>query len=64
MYDKPFTVDGFSQWLREAITDSGLPLDCQPHGLRKTTGRRLAEAGATATRMSNTLMRLCTAFGA
>ena len=23
-------------------------LDCQPHGLRKATGRRLAEAGATA----------------
>jgi enterobacteria phage integrase len=48
MYGKPFTVDGFSQWMRDAITDAGLPLDCQPHGLRKATGRRLAEAGATA----------------
>ena len=48
MYGKPFTVDGFSQWMRDAITNAGLPLDCQPHGLRKTTGRRLAEAGATA----------------
>jgi integrase len=48
MYGKPFTVDGFSQWLRDGITDAGLPLDCQPHGLRKATGRRLAEAGATA----------------
>jgi integrase len=48
MYDKPFTVDGFSQWMRDAITAAGLPLDCQPHGLRKATGRRLAEAGATA----------------
>jgi enterobacteria phage integrase len=47
-YGKAFTVDGFSQWMREAITDAGLPLDCQPHGLRKATGRRLAEAGATA----------------
>jgi hypothetical protein len=47
-YGKAFTVDGFSQWMRNAITDSGLPLDCQPHGLRKATGRRLAEAGATA----------------
>jgi integrase len=47
-YGKPFTVDGFSQWMRDAITDAGLPLDCQPHGLRKATGRRLAEAGATA----------------
>src|ERR1019366_7738748 len=46
-YGKPFTVDGFSQWMRNAITASGLPLDAQPHGLRKATGRRLAEAGAT-----------------
>jgi enterobacteria phage integrase len=48
MYGKPFTVDGFSQWMRDAITEAGLSLDCQPHGLRKATGRRLAEAGATA----------------
>jgi enterobacteria phage integrase len=48
MYGKPFTVDGFSQWMRDAIEKAGLPLDCQPHGLRKAAGRRLAEAGATA----------------
>jgi integrase len=47
-YGKPFTVDGFSQWIRQAITAAGLPLDCQPHGLRKAAGRRLAEAGCTA----------------
>jgi enterobacteria phage integrase len=44
-YGKPFTVDGFSQWMRDAIAAAGLPLDCQPHGLRKAAGRRLAEAG-------------------
>jgi integrase len=44
----PFTVDGFGQWLRDAITAAGLPLECQPHGLRKAAGRRLAEAGCTA----------------
>jgi enterobacteria phage integrase len=48
VYGKPFTVDGFSQWMRDAISDASLSLDCQPHGLRKATGRRLAEAGATA----------------
>lgn len=48
MYGKPHTVDGFSQWMRDAISDAGLPLDCQPHGLRKAAGRRLAEVGATA----------------
>jgi integrase-like protein len=42
------SVDGFSQWIRDAITAAGLPLDCQPHGLRKAAGRRLAEAGCTA----------------
>lgn len=46
-YGRPFTVDGFSQWIRDAITAAGLPLECQPHGLRKAAGRRLAEAGAT-----------------
>ncbi len=48
VYGKPFTVDGFSQWLRNAISAAGLPLGCQPHGLRKAAGRRLAEAGCTA----------------
>jgi integrase len=33
--------------MREAITAAGLPLECQPHGLRKAAGRRLAEAGCS-----------------
>src|SRR5262249_53584468 len=47
-YGKPFTVDGFPQFTRRAITDAGLPLDCKPHGLRKTLGRRMAESGCSA----------------
>jgi enterobacteria phage integrase len=47
-YGRPFTVDGFSQWFRNAITKAQLPIDCQPHGLRKAAGRRLADAGCTA----------------
>ena len=47
-YGKPFTVDGFSGFMRDAIRAAGLPLSCQPHGLRKTLGRLLADAGATA----------------
>jgi integrase len=27
---------------------TGLPMDCKPHGLRKTLGRRLADAGVSA----------------
>ena len=46
-YGKPFTLDGFSRFMRDAISAAGLPLDCQPHGLRKTLGRMLADAGAT-----------------
>ena len=29
-YGKPFTVDGFSQWMRAAITAADLPLECHP----------------------------------
>jgi enterobacteria phage integrase len=47
-FGKPFTVDGFGGWLRDAITAAGLSLDCQPHGLRKAAGRLLAEASCTA----------------
>jgi integrase len=43
-----YTVDSYSGFLRAAIAAAGLPLDCQPHGLRKAAGRRLAEAGCTA----------------
>lgn len=42
-----FTVAGFSDWLRDAITAAGLPLDCKPHGLRHLAGVRMAEAGCT-----------------
>jgi enterobacteria phage integrase len=47
-YGRPFTVGGFSQFMRDAIRAAGLPLDCKPHGLRKTLGRRMADAGCTA----------------
>lgn len=47
-FSKPFTVDGFSQFMRDAIAGAGLPLECQPHGLRKAAGRRLAEVGCSA----------------
>lgn len=30
------------------MTEAGLPLDCRPHGLRRTFGQLLADAGATA----------------
>jgi enterobacteria phage integrase len=46
-YGRPFTVDGFSQWMRQAIKKAGLPLACQPHGLRKAAARHLAEAGCS-----------------
>jgi enterobacteria phage integrase len=47
-FGQPFTVDGFSGFMRDAIAAAGLPLDCKPHGLRKTLGRRLADAGVSA----------------
>jgi enterobacteria phage integrase len=47
-YGKPFTVDGYSGFMRDAIQEAGLGIGCRPHGLRKTFGRLLADAGATA----------------
>jgi integrase len=41
-------VNGFSQFMRHAISEAGLPLDCKPHGLRKTLGGRMADAGCSA----------------
>jgi integrase len=54
-FGRPFSVAGFSQWMRDAITKVGLPLDCKPHGLRKAAGRRLAEAGCTANEVMSIL---------
>jgi integrase len=47
-FGKPFTIDGFSGFMRDAMKAAGLPLDCKPHGLRKTLGRLMADAGCTA----------------
>jgi integrase len=47
-FGKPFTIDGFSGFMRDAMKAAGLPLDCKPHGLRKTLGRLLADAGTSA----------------
>jgi integrase len=54
-WNRPFTVESFGMWLRDAITAAGLPLDCRPHGLRKAAGRRLAEAGCTANEIMSVL---------
>jgi integrase len=34
--------------MARAIKAAGLPFDCRSHGLRKATGRLLAEAGCSA----------------
>ncbi|WP_406737044.1 tyrosine-type recombinase/integrase [Thioclava sp. GXIMD4215] len=45
---KPFTPPGFTNWFRDMVRQAGLPDGLSPHGLRKATCRRLAEAGCTA----------------
>jgi integrase len=48
-FGKPFTVDGFSGWMRDAIKAAGInDLTCRPHGLRKTLGRLMADAECSA----------------
>ena len=48
VFGRPFTVNGFSGFMRDAMTAAGLPLDCKPHGLRKSLGRDMADADASA----------------
>lgn len=38
---------GFYNWFKARCAEAGLPCDLAPHGLRKATARRLAEAGCT-----------------
>lgn len=45
-----YTRESFGNFMADAIDKAGLPADCRLHGLRKSAGRCLAEAGAT-TRM-------------
>src|SRR5262245_46403329 len=42
--------------MRDAITAAGLPMECQPHGLRKTLGRLLADADADAGASAHEIM--------
>lgn len=37
----------FGNWMRNAITEAALPVDCEPHGLRKAAGRRPADLGCS-----------------
>lgn len=44
-YGRPFTANGFGNWMRERCDEAGLP-QCSSHGLRSLIATRLAEAGA------------------
>jgi integrase len=46
-YGKAFSVYGFGGKMADAIGEADLPDACRLHGLRKSAGRCLAEAGAT-----------------
>lgn len=47
VFGKARSEKAFTNWLREAAHDAGLPSASSPHGLRKAACRRLAEAGCT-----------------
>lgn len=46
-WGRPFSVFGFGNMMADAIEKAGLSPECRLHGLRKSAGRCLAEAGAT-----------------
>ena len=45
-YGKPFTANGFGNWMRDRCDEAGLR-QCSSHGLRKAMAKRLAEAGCS-----------------
>jgi integrase len=45
-FDKPFTANGFGNWLKKRCREAGLP-HCTAHGLRKAGATIAAENGAT-----------------
>ena len=47
-HGRAFSIASYGMWLNRAIREAGLPAECVIHGIRKTAGRKLAEAGATA----------------
>jgi integrase len=47
-FGRPFTSNGFGNFMADKIARAGLPDRCVTHGLRKAAARRLAEAGCTA----------------
>jgi len=46
-YGAPFSAAGFTSWFVKTAVQAGIP-GRSPHGLRKSSGRHLAEAGCTA----------------
>jgi integrase len=45
-FGKPFTANGFGNWMRTRCNEAGLP-ECTAHGLRKASASLAAENGAT-----------------
>jgi integrase len=45
---RPYSTWGFGDWFREQCRAAGIPDGFTPHGLRKATATRIAEAEATA----------------
>jgi integrase len=46
-YGAAYTASGFSNYFRICAQDAGIKEQASPHGLRKATARRLAEAGCS-----------------
>lgn len=52
-FNKPFSTDGFSNYMADKISAADLPDRCVTHGLRKAAARRLAEAGCSANEIAS-----------
>ena len=52
-FGRPFSSNGFGNYMADKISQAGLPDRCVTHGLRKAAARRLAEAGCTANEIAS-----------
>jgi integrase len=52
-FGKPFSANGFGNYMADKIALAGLPDRCVTHGLRKAAARRLAEAGCSANEIAS-----------
>ena len=54
-WGRPFSKKSFNTWFRKFCDEAGLPKSCVPHGIRKGTGRIMADNECTSSEIMSVL---------